>query len=501
MTGSLATAFRDSALGLVVAVDMVLRTSALAILFFAGSARHGVQDAVGIFLATALIFTLVGIWRIGIRTGLSIVQSEPMAVLLPAAGIIGAASLAPQVAEATSFAVIGLTAIMIGLSFWTVTAFGLERFARLMPHAVVVGFLATTGVLLIMAAFQGLAPSLWNGAAPLALDPKEAVNLGLGISVAALMWGASRVFLRYGVILVIATALGAFYGWLLVSGTTFDAAQNARLLTPSLGGTPDLLYMTHGWRDVDWGVVMTTLPHMAAATLVCVLALLLTVGGIEAIIRKDVPVTRMLRTLGPLNFLAGFAGGGAGYASLASINILSMQQGRSAIAGATICLVMFIAVVQVEWIISYAPNFLTSGLLIFVGFGIIWDWLFTQFRKLILTDWLIAFGIVVISIVLGILAAVAVGLTLAIMIFVVSYARLPMIRSITTLATRRSTVDRGPEQLQYLADHADHVMIVSVQGFLFFGSIDLACGHHPRHRPHQHHATASDPRLSKCEGD
>ena len=138
MSGNISSVFRNGALGAVVGVDMVLRTAALAILFFAGPLQAGVSDAVGIFLAATLAFTLVGIWRVGLPTCLTIVQSEPMAVLLPAAGIVGAAGLVQDQAVTTGFAVIGLTAIMIGISFWIVTTLHLERYARqaIMPAVI-----------------------------------------------------------------------------------------------------------------------------------------------------------------------------------------------------------------------------------------------------------------------------------------------------------------------------------------------------------------------------
>lgn len=477
MNTNILSILRNGALGVVVGVDMVLRTSALAILFFAGPLQAGVSDAAGIFLAATLVLTFVGIWRIGLPTCLSIVQTEPMAVLLPAAGIVGAASLSSGQAVATGFAVVGLTSIMIGVAFWLITALRLERYARLMPHAVVVGFLAATGVLLIMAALKGLAPNLlstWTFGT--GAENSEVVNLVLGIGIALALRIGSRLLPRYGVLLVIGVALVAFYGWMAASDMTLQEAQSRGLLSSSIGGVPNFLFMVDGWSQVDWSIIVRTIPHMAAATLVCVLALLLTIGGLEAIIRKDVPITQLFRTMGSVNFLVGFAGAGAGYTSLASVSILSMQKGKNIVAAFVVCAILVVAVVKVEWIISYAPKFLTSGLLIFVGIGILWDWLLTQFRKISLADWLIAFGIVCITVLLGILEAVAVGLLLAIMIFVINYARLPIVRSITTLATRRSTVDRDPEQLQFLADHADRVVVVSVQGFLFFGSVDSLVG-------------------------
>ncbi len=477
MTSSALSIFRSAALGVFAGVDMVLRTSALAILFFAGPLQAGVSDAVGLFLAATLVLTLIGIWRIGLPACFSIVQSEPMAVLLPAAAIVGAAGLSMDQAVATGLAVVGLTAMMIGLSFLTITALGLERYARLMPHAVVVGFLAATGVLLISAALHGLAPTVlaeWAIRGEAGAD--EALNLFLGITVGVALWVGSRISRQYGLILVIGFALIAFYFWLAISDISIVAAQQRQLLAATVSGHSNFLYMVTGWAKVDWSVVMQAFPHMAAATLVCVLALFLTVRGLEAILRKDVPITNLFRTLGSLNVIVGLAGAGAGYTSLASVSILSMKERRNIFATVVVCVVLVVAVARVDLIISYAPKFLTSGLLIYVGIGIIWEWLVRQFRRIGLADWLIAFGIVAITVVLGVLAAVAAGLLLAIVIFVINYARLPIIRSLTTLATRRSTVDRDPNQLQFLADHADRVTVVSVQGYLFFGSVDSLVG-------------------------
>jgi SulP family sulfate permease len=71
-----------------------------------------------------------------------------------------------------------------------------------------------------------------------------------------------------------------------------------------------------------------------------------------------------------------------------------------------------------------------------------------------------------------ILAAIFVGILVALLIFVYNYARLPVIRFEGSGATRRSPVDRTPEDEAILAKRGARIQVLGLQGYLFFGSVE-----------------------------
>jgi SulP family sulfate permease len=80
-------------------------------------------------------------------------------------------------------------------------------------------------------------------------------------------------------------------------------------------------------------------------------------------------------------------------------------------------------------------------------------------------------GLIVLStLLISMLAAIAIGIIVACIIFAVVYARLPVFHRTDTIVSRRSSVDRSPAQNAFLDAHGGDVHILALQGFLFFGS-------------------------------
>lgn len=457
--------------GMIVGLDITLRSAALAMLFFTGALHGGAADGVNLFIFASLIMTAIGIWRLGVPTGLTVVQSEAITVLLPTVAIISAAQIDALRAEATGFAVLGLTAALTCLSFWLVASLRLDRFARLVPYAVVVGFLAGIGVLLMQAALRDMVPVLfspdWH-----TLSQADGLKLMLTLGTAALIWSAKRMLGGRGMILALLIVPAGFYAWMLLSGTSWSQAQALGLLSPAIPQGGNLLAHLGFWEQVDWGLVRQSLPLMAAAVVVSILALLMTISGVEVILREDVPTTRVFKSSAGFNALAGLFGGGPGYVSIASVGIAKSVGKQTRLIGYAACAVLALGAYQSEAVIAFTPRFLTAGLLFYIGFGLLWDWLLGQFFRMSRTDWAISLGIVATTLLFGILSAVVLGILAAAMIFVVNYARLPVIRRMETLETRRSAVDRDPLQTRQLDQEGHKVSILSLQGFLFFGSAD-----------------------------
>ncbi len=72
--------------------------------------------------------------------------------------------------------------------------------------------------------------------------------------------------------------------------------------------------------------------------------------------------------------------------------------------------------------------------------------------------------------VFGLLMGVAVGLVLAVILFVMKYSRVKVIRHHLTGAEQRSRYSRGITQTRYLQSVGSQTQILSLQGYMFFGT-------------------------------
>ena len=71
----------------------------------------------------------------------------------------------------------------------------------------------------------------------------------------------------------------------------------------------------------------------------------------------------------------------------------------------------------------------------FLGLDLIYSWLWEARRQLRKTDYAIVAIIPIIAIAFSFLTAIAVGLVMAFVLFVIAYARLDVVRSHSTVAT------------------------------------------------------------------
>lgn len=406
------------------------------------------------------------------------IQNAPIAVLMPvfAALSVGAGrDLSHETASATAFAVLGMSAALMGAMLIVVSLLKLERIVRLMPYPVAAGFLSSAGAILVVAALNlvtdtnasntlfSLMPETNKGIAQLLLSIALALTIG--------------VFARWrrdvGPVIAIFAAFLLFYGFLAIQGLTVADARNLGYL-PNASvymleteiPTPALL------AGADFETLRAALPLALAAAMIGVFGTILNLNGIELALREEIRIRRALLATGGSNILMGLFGGSISYAS--SVNTVSAQAfgARAPVLPYAVCVVLLIGAWFVGDIVAYTPGFVIAGLLAFVGAGIVHRWFLSQRGRQTRADWAITGAIVLVTLTFGMLPAIGLGIVAASLIFAFSYARLPVVLRVSDLGARGSAVDRGPKQADTLAREKHRVVTLTLQGFLFFGSTE-----------------------------
>ena len=470
---------RGALIGTVLGVDAVGHCIALATLCFAGGLIGGLGLATTLFLLSTATMALALVFRSALPNAIGISQDTSIAILAPAVALAAAAAAAAGGDEgariATALAVIGSAALLSGMTLLAVGSLGLGNLVRLMPYPVGAGFLASSGWLLVLSAILILSGVAAVRDIPARLDDPDFWALFLPAAVLACVLLVT-IRHRQGVFLlvvVVLLAIAAFYITLVTSGLGIEGARERGYLPPEASALmPDGYSVPDLYGQVDWTAVLQTAPVLAIVVLINLMGVLLNITGIELVARRDVDVNRELRLTGWTNLAIGSVGGLASYITSGSTAVANKTAPAGRAVGIAFAVVILIGCAVAGPMVSFVPVFVAAGLLIFIGASMLEDWLVKSYFRLVHTDWLIILGIVIVTIFFGILQAVLSGLALAVLAFVIGYARLPVIRQTSNARNRRSTLQRPPEEDQILTEHGDRVRILQLQGYLFFGSLD-----------------------------
>ncbi|PZQ99759.1 MAG: hypothetical protein DI533_03685 [Cereibacter sphaeroides] len=469
------TAGKSLMLGGVLGIDAIGHCVALATLAFAGPLSFALGYGTMLILLSSAAISLVLAWRSVFPGAAGIAEDTTIAILAPAM-LLAAASIegTPEQKLATAVAIMGLSTLLSGAAIYLIGKYRLGRIARLMPFPVAAGFLAGSGWLLVASSLflltntgslSQLFGRIATGGVPL--------NLIMGIALAAALFLSGRVIGgAFSAVLPLLGAVALFYlglGWL---GLQITDARAWGLLPvmpeEAIAYFPDPGLLT----QVQWPVVAAASVTITAVVLLNAVGFMLNVGGIELAVGADISIDAEARTTGATNIAIGAFGGLVGFVA-SDTTVIAHRLGCSRrLLGLGLGLTTLIGCIFAAYIVAHVPVFVAAGLLLYFGTTMLIDWMIQSRARLRPLDWAIIPTIVGITIVADILAAIVVGMLLALVIFVYNYARLPVIRFQGSGLNRRSPVDRASDEDAVISRFGGRVHVMALQGYLFFGSVE-----------------------------
>ncbi len=355
------------------------------------------------------------------------------------------------------------------------------------PHPVRAAILSAVGILLMM---RALPAAVGAGFGP-GLDSLLTSTLPGALLVAATTVGVTTLAMRRRT-QVPPVILGLLAGAALHAGLqAVGLPGGARLGVPALA-LPWLLQL----HDTHWLLELVSeralwVPVLAFAATVAALGALdtlLTVSVVDGRLRRSCDANRELRAQGLANVLAGAAGGMSNSPSvarsLAALDAAPHTRHSSWIYTAYLLALLVLS----PQLLGLLPISAIAGVMLLQSFLLIDPWLWrtprllrrrsalamaydaTQ-RRLLLENWVVALSVVVISIVVGLAAAVTTGAALAVLLFVRAHMR-EVVRSQHTGEQRRSMKVRSSQATAELAQRGQSTVLLELQGDLFFGTAD-----------------------------
>jgi SulP family sulfate permease len=459
--------------GVVLGVLEIVLAISLAALIFGGRLSAHLEAGIGLGLLSAVVTMVVVAFRSSLPSAVGSVQGSTAAVLaLIATGIAAQVPAAEDESFLTVVIAIGLTTVATGAFLFALGLLRLGNLIRFMPYPVVGGFLAGTGWLLAkgsVGVLSGVSVSLSTLGDVFAADALRKWLPGTAFAVTLLLlvrrW---RHFLLIPGALVAAVALFYTIATLAGSGVS-ELKADGWLLGPFPGTGFWEPWTAEGLERADWSAILDQTPNMATVVLVGAVALLLNTSGIELAVERELDLNRELRASGGANIVAGLGGGIVGFPAL-SLTTLAHRAGAGRFVGIVAGLVCVAAFAFGGSFLSLFPRVVVGGLLLFLGLAFLLEWLYDAWSRLPRADYAVVAVIVVVIAIFGFLPGVAVGLVVAVALFVIDYSRTDMVKHAFSAGSYRSTVERDPLQLDVLRVRGEQVFVLELQGFLFFGT-------------------------------
>jgi SulP family sulfate permease len=461
--------------GIVIGLTATVFVISFASIIYTGPLSPSLDRGIGLALLGAGLMSGAGAMLFSFR-GTVMHPQDVTAVLLSGGAATIAASgtgLGQDALFATVAVMIALSTALAGVACVLFGRLHLGFVARYLPYPVLGGFLAATGYLLLVGGIGVTldeSVSLWTLAKLLEPDAL-ALWTPWTLGGAAMVWITRRFSGDLVLPLCTILSVAMFYAALVATGTSLsEASTEGWLLGPftSSGFLNDLDVDAFG--KVDWPLLAQQAPLLIAVVVMTVLGALLNMTGINHILGHRGDLDADLRATGYSNLIASGAGGLVGYPTLGE-SVLGARLGlRGSVAGVCVAGLSLAAVFFGADLLELFPRGLFGMLLIYLGIDLLWTWLWSERQRLQPRDFAIVIVILAVAATVGFLEALAVGIIVSMTLFIISYARLDFVRLQTTLANRRSMVERSDPARSYLTGAGKAVIILELTGVLFFGT-------------------------------
>jgi SulP family sulfate permease len=462
--------------GFVVGLVEIILAISFAALIYGGELSHYVATGIQSALIGAIITGVAVTLMTSLPGTVSGNQDAPAAII----AVMSAAIVESMPADATGLETfitvaisVALTTFLCGIFFLALGQFNLGGLVRFLPYPVVGGFLAGTGWLLLTGSIRMMAGDSAQITGLLSLFQAETLLRWLpGMVFAILLMVISNRYNHY--LLMPSLVLGAiisFYLFTWLVGASFaEVTAQGWLLGVFPEGNLLRLPPLSSLAQVNWSLILAQTGSVVIVLVIGAISLLLNASGLELAIEGEMDLNHELRAAGTGNLLAGLFAGLVGFQQL-SLSVMNIKLGAqtrlTGLFAAGVCLATLVAGTQ---FISLIPKFILGGVILFLGLTFLYEWVYQTWFKLPKADYIVILLILIVIATVGLLEGVAIGILAAVILFAINYSRVKVIRHSLTVATYQSNVDRPKLHKRLLRRYGNKVLILELQGYIFFGT-------------------------------
>ena len=443
-------------------------------------------------IVAGLLVALFGGTRFGVggpRSSFSLVMALIIAALVAreidvlggafALSAEGAARVLVQCFFAVTLA--GLLQVIFG-------AIGIGSYIKFIPHPVVAGFMNGLAFLILISqvpSLLGLKRNIDWWDLPFVLSQCEPETAAVGLVTMLTMLFTTRRWPRLpGAIVAVVIGTTFYYGMLRY----WPAAQLGLLdLGPVVGAIPakfptpvyltqfaDAVFQIDTWRAM-WQVA----PSIAVLAILGALESLMCAVAVGQISGRRPEANRELIAQGTSNMIGGSFGAVFG-GSTASRTMLNYHAGgRGRLSGVVHAGVMLLALMTAGYWVAYLPHVVLSAVLTYIAITMFDGWTRQIIKRManrgvhreVYTSFAIVVLVTVATVAFNLLAGVLAGVIATMIVFIGKTSQ-SVVHVVHRGDTRHSLKLRSPEKTAYLREHGARILLIELEGTLFFGTAD-----------------------------
>lgn len=461
--------------GLVIAVLMAVVQTSVAAIIFSGPLAPFVSQGTGAILFGAFAMCLIVALSGTYKGTISVPHFAPAAALFGVGGGVAASmTAAPQEAVFTTMVVIiALSALTTALLFGLVGWFRLANLSRFIPYPLMGGFLAGLGWFLVLSSVSITCGITLNWETlPELLESDTVWRWGPSLAFALALLVVTKLRPHYLVLPAsVVLAVGLCHAVLVLLGVSVEEASAAGILFVGLPADASWPPVQLGDFDhVNWGVVASQFPGILGVTLIALMCLVLNAGALELGSGAELDMNKEFRVEGVANLVGGLGGSAPG-CNTAVMSLVSHVTGaETRLTGVVTACALGVVLFFGGDVLVILPKPLLGGLVLFLGLGLLNDWLVASRKTLPWTDYGIVLAVSIVIGVFGFLEGVAVGLVAAVIFFVVRFSGVDVIGDSFTARDRQSKRARSVTHRAILRHHSERVRAYRLRGYIIFGN-------------------------------
>jgi SulP family sulfate permease len=231
------------------------------------------------------------------------------------------------------------------------------------------------------------------------------------------------------------------------------------------------------WRQFPWHLLPALSGDLIAVMFVATVSILLNVASLEVTAKREANLNRELKTVGISNLASAAFGGYVTGLPLSRSTLAFKLAGNSRVPALCVAASSALMLGVNPGFLAYVPKCVLGGLLLTIGFDLLYRWLITASRQLSRVEYLSLVAIALMIVNWNFVAGILVGIIISCATFALSASRVSAIKFSFDGSEYRSSLDRSPKELAVLAQHGRELQGMSLQSYLFFGSANQLYQH------------------------
>ena len=382
----------------------------------------------------------------------------------------------------TVFFIFALSSVVVGACFYLLGHFKLGNVVHFFPKHVIVGCIGGIGVFIFQTGFEVSANMSWNWD----LDSIQRFSessvwphwLLSVILVLILRILKSYVFPNFPLLppLYFMLIPPIFYLALCILEIPIEEAHLNHWFFergPSIDN-PWLLWELIDFTKIKWSVVADSIPTVIALTLFSLMHVPINIPALSMSTNHNADMNKELVAHGISNIVSGLCGGLQNYLCYCNSLLYYKCNGQGTMSGIMLTILEGVCFYYGPTMVYYVPRCMAGCLLCHVGIDLTKEGVWDSRKGLDTYEYISALLIAIVMTFYGLTAGLVLGVILAAITFTIQIGQhVPPIRNAMRGTTLRSSKWRSKESNDILNKYSRHILVVQLQGQLFFGNASL----------------------------